>query len=104
MIRSSPGWATRGELLRMPTSPQSMARQLKEEGKPEDEALAGWVGFAVKIGKDHSLQLDFQGASFSTWLPEEAFWMLRHAPLSVSVATPSGPAKWGLCIGRAPAK
>merc|ERR1712129_529799 len=58
-----------------------------------------WWSYQLKIGMDQMLEVTFGGVSFSTWLPEEVFWMLRHIPLSISIATLGTAANWGVCLG-----
>mmetsp|Transcript_63719 Transcript_63719/g.206934 ORF Transcript_63719/g.206934 Transcript_63719/m.206934 type:complete len:817 (-) Transcript_63719:919-3369(-) len=99
MIRSSSGWAKKGELMQLPFRPAGWTESLDIPG---EEPADVWTSFSLIIKKDTTLTIEFkqnEGVSFQAYLPEQVFWMLREPPLSISVASHSTEGKWGVCLG-----
>lgn len=85
-IRSSPGWATRGDLYSVPIS----AQRQRVEG-------SAWAKFSIHIQENGHMEVHHHNVHWGTYIPEELLKFIKHRALSVSVATVGAEAKWAVC-------
>lgn len=111
LIRSTPDWVTRGDLVRMPEPVLKRLGGLDHKMHPDvggggavaDETSAVvWNAVRIKVSEHQHMDIDFHGRNNVTWaafVPKEAFQMLQHDPLTISVASQSSTSVWGACLG-----